>query len=176
MLVGLDGFPPLRNTNDTLIKVETLVIPPNSAVVLTLNDANEMVYTHRDKNTLTTTLCMKEKEFPKKAADFIKLQKIKQRMLDNLDNSKELMETYRSSIRKQLLTLPYLGNMTHMKRVLNQSIEVDTQSVISKIIRNQLNQLVLPISRILTSVRSYADMIDLTIMDNNFHDIIKALL
>jgi len=174
-IVGRNQYPAVKVTNDTTIRLELTEMPENHAIVLKRNSSKDTWYTSAEKSELLTAICMKELDFPKKKKDLSKLIDIKNRILENLNSSKELTEMYKGQIDRQRYAIPYLGNITQWKRLLNNSIERDPQSKIQQMIKNQLGLLVNPIAKILKNVNSYADFTDLVILDNNFHDTVKAL-
>ena len=175
-IVGRNHYPAVKATNDTTIRLEVMEVLADHAIALKRDKSiNDTWYASVDRTEKLTSLCMKELDFPKKAKDLSKLVDIQNRILSNLNSSKELMQMYKGQVDRQRYAVPDLGNLTHMKRIMVDSIELDAQSKVQKIVKNQLSSLVNPIAKIFKNVNSYVDFSDLVILDNNFHDTVKAL-
>jgi hypothetical protein len=175
IVVGLDQYPPVKSTKGTEIKMSFKKVPDNQAVTLVINDENEALFEQTAKNEKKKCICMKEKAFPKKKADLDRLVELKLRMLNNLDSSKTLTEMFKGQVAREMYKLQSIGNVTHLENILEGSLEVDAQAQILKIVNDQLNQLVLPISNLMKTVKSPSDMAHLESLYSRFHNLVHLL-
>ncbi len=175
IVVGLDQYPPVKTTKGTEIKMSFRKVPDNQAVTLVINDANDTLFEQTAKTEKKKCICMKEKAFPKKKADLDRLNELKLRMLNNLDSSKTLTEMFKGQVAREMYKLQSIGNVTHLEKILEGSFEVDAQAQMMKIVNDQLNQLVLPISTLMKNVKSPLDMAHLESLDCRFHSLVHLL-
>ena len=176
-VVGLDQYPPIKVTKDAEVKMGFQKVPEHHALVIEIaeTELKEITFQTMLKTEKTKCLCMSPKAYPKKKEDLDRLKALKLRMLADLDNSKTLTEYFKGQVSREMYKLQSIGNVTHLKTLLNKSLDVDVQSKISKIIQDQLNQIPLPLSTVLKNVKSPTDMAHLEALNAQFHSLVQLL-
>jgi hypothetical protein len=178
VMVDNDQYPPRATVNDTTMKIVTHTVPDHHAVIVKINSENETVLDVLEKSQLANVVCMGKIPFPSKKSDVEKINNIRLQMLQNLNNTKELVRVNLERMRRELLGYQNLGNWTQLEGLVNQTkiVNVNVDSVIVGLLSETVNQTVVPFVELYQKIGSCSDITTLGVWEGNMQRMIPVLL
>jgi hypothetical protein len=177
-LVNMDQYPPAKITNDSSIKMPTEHVPEHHGIALTIDENNSTSFEPVAKTEQKTTVCMAEIAYPRKEKNVKQIVGLKSMLLSHIQESRYRVEQMKSKIKRKLLVVQSIGNLTVLKGevALNETVLIDADMPISKKISDELNQMIVPLSQKMLSIASVEDFSLIVGTDCGFHDLLRGLL